>query len=533
MSLDFENSIDAISDLNLWFKLRNNESLTLADVPEIIRLRWNYFRDSWEFVKGTYTSAIQAYNDPDKFKNQIDTFSEFIVTQRVSSILKNPFDDNEVLLKFYTIFDNTITNNITLTREETTIISEKTNRVASFTRGNFLKIRLTLTEERDSLSDKTNTSDPDYNRIFDRSPQVGRVRIRNKDLNKMLQLQEAIRSVDFILANSFSLSTVSIDPFAIARQNANNKDIDIGTYSSGVLIKLNYGEDLQALAQRTFGNPDKWIDIAIANGLKAPYIDELGERINLISNASGNQINIAKLDIDSKLNIDKLSVGQLVLLQSNTQTFPEQRSILNIKQIPISGEILIELSGDPNLSNYTLLDSAYIRIYKQGTINSSFYILIPSDEKLDDTSVSEIPWFLKASDTTERRQKVDMLLGNNGDLVFDSTGDIQLSYGLDNAIQAIKLKMSIELGELRRHSDYGLIALVGSTNHNINDLKNTLTKSITSSIEADQRFAGIDRLDIVYSNTLSGLNATSFSITLVVRLAGSSQLVPISFSVNV
>lgn len=533
MALDFEKSLDSMSDLNLWYKIKNNEPLSLTDVPEIIRLRWSYFKDNWEFIKLDYVDAISTYSNPNQLKLQIETFSDFVTAQRVSNNNRNPFDNGDILFRFFAIFDTTLINNINLAYEEQKAVDKKVNRVDSFTRGNLLHIRSQLEAERDVLADRANTTDEDYNRVFGRSPQAGRVSIKNKDINKMYELQEAIKTVNYILANAFSLETAVVDPFALARANADNPGIDIGTYASGSLVKLNYGEDLQALAGRTLGDPNKWLDIAIANGLKPPYIDEIGQKILLISNASGNQINIAGLDVNNELNIDKISVGQLILLQSNVETFPEQRSILNITRVPVSGELIIELNGDANLDKYKLTENAHIRIFKQNTINSSFFILIPSEDALDDNLSGDTPWFLKASDVIEKRQKIDLLLGDNNDLTFDPTGDFQLSYGLENAVQAIKLKMTTEAGELRRHPEYGLIALAGSSNNNIEDIKQQLVKSIVDNISADERFANVDRLDVSYSSVLNQNNAASLGITLVVQLAGSGQLVPITFSVNV
>ena len=378
MALDFENSLDSVADLNLWYKIRSNEGLTLTDLPEIIRLRWNYFRDNWEFIKQDYTDAIETYSDPDQLKLHIETFSDFIASQRISTNSRNPFDDGDTLFRFFSIFDNTLVNNVNLTYEENLTLDAKLVRIEGFTRGDFLAIRTLIEAERDTLADKANATDDDYNRVFGRSPQAGRVDIKNKDINKMYELQEAIKTVNFILANAFSLDTAAVDPFALARENANNPDIEIGDYASGSLIKLNYGEDLQALAKRTLGDPDRWIDIAIANGLKPPYIDEVGEKLLLISTASGNQINIAGIDTNNELNIDKLSVGQLILLQSDVETFPEQRNILNITQVPISGELIIELGGEADLDRYKLAENAHIRIFKQSTINSSFFIFIPA-----------------------------------------------------------------------------------------------------------------------------------------------------------
>jgi hypothetical protein len=532
MALEFENSISSLADLDFWYKVTGNEPLLLLDVPEIIRLRWSYFKDNWEFIKQRYVDLIPSYPSPNTLKNQIDSFSDFITSQRTSKSNKNPFDNDVVISKFYAIFDTTLINNIRLSFEEQQIIDNKIRITKSYTRGNFLLIRSQLEKERDEISDKVNTSDADYNRVFQRSSQAGRVQIKNKDLNKMFELQEAIKSVNYILANSFSLESSTIDPFALARANANNPDIDIKTYSSGFLIKLNYGEDLQSLAKRTLGNPDNWIDIAITNGLKAPYIDEVGQKLQLISNANGNQINIAEFDIDNAFNIDKFFIGQVILLQSIVQTFPEQRSVLNITQVPISGEIILELDGEADLNRYKLIDSASIRIYKPNTVNSSFLVMIPSLSEVDDTTKSDTPWFLQGAVAEDKIQKVDLAFDEKGELNFGSTGDLQLSYGLTNAIQAIKLKLAIEAGELRRHPDFGLVAVQGLRNSDMASIRSILTQSITAMIDADQRFANIKQLDVTYADILDANTATSVSIALVVRLAGSGRLLPITFSVN-
>lgn len=437
-----------------------------------------------------------------------------------------------LLSRFYTIFDTTLISSVRLTHEEQKILENRIREVRAYTRSSFLEIRSQLQEERDLIADKVSTTDDDYNRIFDRAPEIARVDIKTKDINKMYELMEAIKAIDFILANSFSLESSTVDPFALAKSNANNPDIDIRTYFSGSLAKLNYGEDLQALAKRTLGDPDRWIDIAITNGLKAPYIDEVGQAIPLISNASGTQINIAGLDANNESIVDRLSIGQIILLQSNVQNFPEQRYIQSIRSVPVSDEIIIELSGEADLNKYKIVDDAHIRIFKPNTINSSFFIMIPSESTLDDDAEVETPWFLEGAGGTEKRQKVDLNIQDNGDLNLSPTGDLELSYGITNSVQAIRLKMSIEEGELRRHPDYGLVNVVGIKNDNITNIRRTLTDSITSMIGADERFSNIESLNVSYDSDSNGLSGTKVLVSLVVKLAGSGQLLPITFTVN-
>lgn len=533
MALEFETVIEDITNLNMWYKLQSGSELFLSDVPEILNYRWPYFRDNWEQIRDSYIDVISSYPDPDKLRLNIDSFTEFIKTQRISKSNRNPFDNSDTLIRFYAIFDTTPINNIVLSFEETQIIENKTREINSYTRSDFLNIRSKLQSERDAIADKVGKTDEDYNRVFDRSAQPARVSVKNADINKIYNINEGIKSIDFILANSFSLSSSFVDPFALARQNANNPEIEIGSYASGTLVKINYGEDLRSLALRTLGDESRWIDIAIANGLKAPYIDEKGNKIPLISNASGNQINIAAKDNNNELNIDKMFIGQLVLLSSSVETFPDQRKILNIREVPVSGEIIIELDGEPDLDKYKLSDGAIVRIYKPNTINSSFFVLIPSEEELDSDFKTDTPWFLQSNDLVERNQKVDISINGDGDLDFNSTGDLQLSYGLQNSVQAIKLKLSVEQGELRRHPSYGLTAIQGSLNNNINSVQEILTQSVVDNIEADERFAGINNLDVVYVSPDTGNDATGFYVNMTVNLANSNQTVPISFSVNI
>lgn len=532
MAIEFENSISHLSTLDLWFKVSEGSDLFLTDIPELIRLRWPYFRDNWFLIREQYVAAIPTYFNQEKLRSEILLFDNFIQSETTSRLNKNPFDSDSVLYRFFSIFDLTLINSSALSFEERNIVTNKINYINSLNRSNFIEMRSAFIRERDAIADRVNLSDPFYNTVFNRSSQPARTKVKNNDLNNMYEIQQAIKSVDFILANYFTTQKNVVDPFTIAKANANNPEINIGQYSSGELVKINYGEDLQSLAQRTLGSREKWIDIAIANGLKAPYIDEVGTRIPLLSNGSRNQINISGLDTSMSKNIDKLYVGQHVYLQSNVRNFPEQRSVVSIREIPVSGEIILELDGAQDLDEYKTSEAAHIRVYKPNTINSSFYVLIPSNEQLSPEITSPVPWFLSSSDSVEVKQKVDLNISENGDLNFNSTGDLQLTYGIDNSIQALKLKMVVEVGENRQHLTFGLPPFAGLANNDINGIKNAISSAIVDSVSRDSRFAGIDSISVNYSNPTDAFKPSYFSINLVVKLNGSDQLVPISFNVR-
>lgn len=521
-----------MSDLSLWFKVQAGDELMLGDIPSLIPLRWDYLKTDWEFLRQGLVDSVQGADDPDFVNQQILDFSSFIESQRNVSKKINPFSDSKIVDRFYGLFDIIPINSIRTNNEEDRIIQSEISRVQSFSKNDFLNIKKNLIAYRDRQVDTIGLNDNDYNAAVGRSSIVKQVDANINNINQILSLQNSIKSVDFILANLFAVD-LSLDPFALARANANNPDINIGQYRSGNLVRLNYGESLQSLAYRYLGDGDKWIDIAIANGLKPPYIDEVGEQIYLLSNGNGNQINIAEKDISGVLNIDKFYINQPVFLQSNAQVIANQRTIINIKQIPVSGEIVIELDGDDDLADYKVSEGAYIRIYKPNTVNSSFYVLIPSAQPLNDTRNEEIPWFLAKKSTDERRMKVDLDIDDNGDLSFGTNGDIRLSYGLDNAIQALKLKLITEVGSLRMHPEYGFVNALGSRNTEIDQIRGLVVDSLNNQISADNRFDRIESISVDYMNSENQINAASaIIITLVVRIAGGNTVVPISFTVN-
>ena len=524
-------SFQGSADLSLWFKVRGGDELKLSDMPEIIQLRWPYFRDNWESIKPQVASTASTYLDPDFLNLQIKEFSDFIDKQRY--IVKvNPFADSATFYRYYAIFDSVNIHNINLTNQEQDIINNKIQTIKNYSKSDFLRIKNDITVYRNRLADIGGLGDATYNHSYSRStiPQQNNATIT--DLNLMSQLQANIGSVDFVLANLFAVDS-ALDPFALARANANNPDIDIGSYSSGRLVKINYGEDLESLANRYLGDPNKWIDIAIANGLKAPYVDEIGQKLLLISNGNGNQVNIAAADINGNLNIDKFYINQVITLQSNVERFPDQRTIINIRAIPVSGEIILQLSGEPNLSKYKFIDQASIRVFLPNTINSSFFVLIPSTQPLPDQRQDEVPWFLANSASDEKRQKIDIAIDDNGEINFGTNGDLSLSYGLANAVQAIRLKIITELGSLRYHPTFGLVNVIGSKNTNLDDLRSLLVDSIGNMIKVDSRFDRIENLSVQYLvSDSSPTAAAAIVIVLSVRLAGGTTVIPISFTVS-
>lgn len=523
------NAYLAVADLFLWTKVQTNETLTIADVPLLLKYRYSYILDNWAAIKTQIESRAEKYIDYNRLHVELKKFDDLMKIEKYKTT-SNKTNENELISTYFTVFDNIYVADIPMSQAEEKVLKSEALRVSNFTKNDFIVMRNVLTAGRDSIADIIGGTDSDYNRIYNRSPLTP---LLSKTISQVVmsnQFQISINSIDHILANENILSsTASIDPFAFARLNANNPEIDIKTFTSGNLVKLNSGESLQTLALRTMGDESRWKEIAIANGLKPPYIDEVGSNIKLLTNARGNAINLAKINNDGSTNKDKLYINQIVILRSDVERRPDQRAIISIREIPISGELVVELDGEPDLDKYKTIDNAYITVYKRHTINSSFYISIPSTGAVDKQLKTEEPWYLRSKGSDEKKAGIDLNLNEDGDISFTSFGDIQLSYGMDNAVQAIKILLSTEAGNLPKHNNYGINYPVGNKNLSVSQIKSEIATSISSQVLNDARFS---RLDYLKVESISSGSQSGYMVKLGVVLAGGDTVIPLSFKVN-
>lgn len=279
--------------------------------------------------------------------------------------------------------------------------------------------------------------------------------------------------------------------------------------NSKILAPVPFGLNIEQIAARYLGDPQRWLEIVTLNNLQDPYIDENGFQRPLLSNASGRQITI-----DS---VQNMYIGQRVVLRSTTQS-PSARRILGIDRLSDTS-YLLSLDGEPNLDNYIVTDKAYLQAYLPGTVNSQQKIFIPSDLPVPQEPNILVPTSV-ASDPLVGLSKVDWLLTDKGDIAVNSFGDFRFAAGITNIIQALKLKIATPKGSMLTHPDYGLGIRAGimASDINVQDIYNNINKLV----EEDPRFQGLDSLQI-------SLNGPVLSISMGVMLAGQNGVFPLTF----
>lgn len=527
MSFDI-NTYQPLANLSLWFKIKAGDSLTLADIPKIIPLRWPYFRDNYSFIKKQLEPFIEKYSDPDQLQQQIEALEDFILEQKSSAFKNvNPFLDKSTFYRFYSVFDNLLIDALPISEEERRVIDEVTTDVLSFNRNTFLELRKQITEVRDIIADQAGLSDDTYNGIKRRVSVSRAISPDFSVLSQLKEMQDAIKSVDYILANEFGGAASAVDPFAVARANLEGTGVTIGTYGAGYMVPFNYGDTLERIAYRYLSDADRWMDIAIANGLKPPYVDEVGFAMNMVADGYKNTVAIEGVT-GTEENIKRLYLNQAVFLSSDTLKFPEQRTIIGIRSID-ANSLVLELSGDSDLEKFTLDDEAKVRAFKADTINSNFFIMIPTAGEADESN-AKVTRIIQDLSADEKRAKIDIALNDDGDIQFTSTGDIKLSYGIANALQALKLKLSVELGALKRHPNFGLLNVLGQPGSDAPSTIAAMSQHIDEQVRADPRFERVEDLSVFYTTNKD--EPAAVQVQLKVRMAGSGAILPIVFKVS-
>lgn len=330
------------------------------------------------------------------------------------------------------------------------------------------------------------------------------------DILLAVAIIEARQAFLSTLASGDIYQTTDVNPFNDANQVLPS-DAQVTTPNSAFPIFVNAGETLQKIAQIYLGDANRADEIVLLNNLKSPYIDEDGFTRS-ISQASGRTF----LVNDSS----SLEISQTITIQG-TGVGSTRRTILNIQNLG-GGNYQITVDGNPTLSVYSQGTNAFLTARLPGTVGSGDTLLIPSEDAANPQGTTRPTALLKSMDYVQQTFLIDMALDTTGDLIVDASGDVALAYGYQNAVQAMRLLVETEQGDLEQHPTYGLAAPIGTRNPT--GILNQLNSLIQSSITNDPRFQ-----NAVVSSSLYG---TAILIEIIAQGVNGTGNIPVKFTVS-
>ena len=515
-TLKYASLSDVTRDLTLFFKVDNGDAFSLSDFYSIAESRWDYFRNSWDFIKLDYQTRISEMDDglnKISASNQWEDFGELVENNRTSS--QNPLSNRNTFRHYKDLFDVILIDDLPLTLAESNVLNADIVRILSLQKDDFYQMRERIRIVQDRTADSLGLGDEYYNTLLDRVGGAKIISFKFQDFTVLSSLMELKDTVTSLIPTEL-VAVERPDPFLNIRNALNNSEIPMGSYVTGFMVPFPAGSTLERIAAKYLGSADSWLEIATANGLQFPYVDEIGDRVYLTLGGFNNSLIIPRSEIVNFALNDEVFVGSGSVAIS-------KRVITNIEEDKNNDQLIITVDGAANLSNLTIAQKAYIFHYTRNTVNSDKFIMIPTNDTIGFPINAQEPWFIKNLSQDLKNINVDIALSSDNDLVFDSTGDLQLVYGLANAAQAANLKISVKTKELLRNPDFGLEEIAGKYNNS--EISNSLMLlMLESALSGDDRFEGIEGLSYTISNTSIFINAN-------IRLAGTNGSLPLTFQI--
>lgn len=544
---DFQTPLEALRQTALAVKDLGGLAITAADLPgQIINDYKTSISDSLNIVKDSFKRGAESQGNSSNVK--ISSASLKLDSQQVKSAfiadalsaqdnayeglslaqvqagdlgsdasqsselspVNTLFDSPEA---FFEILDGVDLNSLKLSPDQQARVDGEIQSASLINIDDLNGFKSVLLDTALLISNNYGAGDPTYSAIYGRQPPKERVTPLTVEETEIISsIYESIQAYDILTSSGFFDTLRTVNAMEYVGGLANQAGIDFDQSEAKILVPVPFGLTIEQIAARYLKDANKWLEIVTLNKLRLPYIDEEGFVYPLLSNGSGRQINVDD-------NARRLYIGQYLILSSNS-TPPFRRQIINVERIS-DNNYLVTLDGEDNLDNLTTLQSAKIKGYLPGTVNSQNQIFIPSEETPEEDDLVTTPKIFDA-DKLVKISKVDWLLDENGDLAINEVGDIQLAGGLTNLIQAIKLKIRTKKGTLLQHLDYGLGINPGIS---VADIESgEIIQSLNKMIEDDSRFDGVERISI-------RLSGPTLTISMSVRIAGGSGVLPITFDV--
>lgn len=373
--------------------------------------------------------------------------------------------------------------------------------------------RNALVQFTSDFADFIGAGNATYSQTYHTNPVVTTHVPTDQEFQILYALNDVIMQLNALTASG-ATNRFQISSMAYMAGLATRSGIAFQVPQSKFQVPFPYGYTLEKLSQIYLGDPGRWMEIATLNGLREPFVDEVGFDLPLLTNGRGNEVQVS--------DISHLCIGQMVWISSNN--LPTTIcSITNIRAIT-SGLYVITTDAASPLDNYSTLAGALLHAFRPDTVNSMQSIYIPSQALPQDTDYQAIAIpGVDASDPLIQAGGVDFLLTDTGDIVFTPDGDTRLAIGLQNIIQQAKIAVSVVQGTLSLHQTFGLPVQVGQSLADTN--AQNILKATKNLFTGNSTFTGVKSASV-------RVQGPATLISMQLGIAGVSQYVPVTFSLR-
>lgn len=389
-------------------------------------------------------------------------------------------------------------------------IQKEKETAAGFRQKDFQRLKANTQQILNEFEQAVGVGDETYTSTYG-LPTVQPVKVvSDEDWSIIFALSDIIDVMDQFVVNTSNQDNSMLNAMEFVAGLATRSGIAFQVPLGKYPVPFPYGYTLERLALQYLGSPDRWMEIATLNGLRSPYVDEVGFELSLLANGISNKVTVSSAS--------NLFVGQSVFIYASNVRREKRR----IQQIDVisSSQAILTLSGTLDLERFTTAASAKIHAYLPDTVNSQQVIFIPSNTESDATEIFKLKPIpgVDYYDPLVRTCGISLLLDQNFDIVLTNYGS-KLAVGLTNAVQKVKIAVGTRQGALILHPEYGLPISIGQATSEF-QAKDVLaaTKSL---LTGDPTFSGVQSASVIKTDN-------AISIQFGVGLAGTGQVLPIT-----
>lgn len=465
-------------------------------------------------LNGTNGNDSSALRESVDFKNSDGRSSDYIAPEESADPIGVLFNNPS---QYPDIFDAIPMDSLELSDEVSSTISKVTGSVLMFTAEDMIERRDKIANFSRSISEALGGGSNTYNRVIGaNSVKKTFKKLTTEDILILEKLNDIQIEMDSIIASmDKAVAESSEDYYSFYKDFAlaNGLDFSQGSISK-FYVPFPFGSTLESLATQYLGAPERWIELAALNSLKAPYVDEVGQLIDIRSSSGGNTLGVSSDSL--------LYVGQVVEIFSDTKPV----TVRKVREIDVinAGLTLVtfEESKGLSLTAYKPSENAKMRVFMPDTINSNMLIAIPSSSAPRQDSVFKITPELDDLNKLARIAKIDLMLDSQGDIILTGGGDVRLAVGLTNIIQAATLKIRTKTNTLLQAPEFGNPAEAGvnTSEASAQDVADSLNDSFVD----DPRFDGLVSVQVSKSGP-------AIVVDSLVNIANTDINLPISAEV--
>jgi len=381
------------------------------------------------------------------------------------------------------IYDSLLLSDMVIAPEAQTKIDNEQERLRNLTANDFRKKRDMVRDMVRSIAENLGLGNAVYNETYGlQAPKIVYRNTTTDDIYLLNNLNNLLMGFDAIIEYLDSIENTNVNNsyFEFYSDMAKSSNITFEDSSSKFYVPFPSDASLQSLAVQYLGDVNRWIEIAAVNGLREPYIDEDGFFVD-VHGISGD-----KITIPTNIN---LYVGQVVEITSDIAFIPKNIKITEIKLLEPPITSLISYTGSINLPDYLLSSHPKIKAYMPNTVNSKRMIAIPSNNVVNIPDRIKLTPQMSDLDQINQMAYTDFMIQSNGDLALTSSGDVKLSFGFNNLVQAANLKLLTKVNSLLQDPSYGAGVEAGTPSSEINS--QDILQALNESFNDDPRFTGI------------------------------------------